>query len=134
EHLRLWLLSATARGAIGHSQKVAGWPATRREVWLLALFDMPMLSWLVVGGVDNRIGNRVDLSSHMDHSGTSSARISSLPRSSITFTATRRRSPSTKGSLTVPARCAQTDSSNLTRRERSRLSQALVFGKKTCVA
>ena len=54
----------------------------------------------------------------------------SLPRSSITFTAMVLFGPAGNGALVVPARCAQTLSSNSARDSRFKLSHAPVRGKK----
>jgi hypothetical protein len=53
--------------------------------------------------------------------------LNSLPRPSITLTAMRRLSPGAKGSLLVPAKCAQTLSSNSPLSDFCRLSHAPGF-------
>ena len=80
-----------------------------------ALLDQPVLRRLRVGVADDRLEDFVELAHARYRSGSASfsplTTMSSFPRSSMTFTAIFSRSPAENGSLTVPARCSQTDSS-----------------------
>src|SRR5581483_4992210 len=109
--------------------EVSGPATSRRTRRRLALLDQPVLPRLVEGRVQDRL---LDL--ERAHSGSSSDRTasSSLPRSSITFTAISRVSPATNGALTVPERWSQTESSSSPFNERFRLSHAPVRGKNAC--
>src|SRR6266508_2629621 len=88
-----------------------------------------MLGRLLERRVKDRLLNLVGAHSASSSDFTTS---SSLPRSSITFTAMSRTSPAVNGALTVPERWSQTDSSKSVLSAFLRLSHALVRGKNAC--
>src|SRR5439155_11109062 len=118
-------LGLQARVAI----EVASPPPPLSALRSRAFFDLPVLERLREGRVEDRL---LDLEGAHSASSRDFTTRSSLPRSSITFTAISREPPSLNGALTVPERCSHTDSSNSVFNAFCRLSQALVRGKNAC--
>src|SRR5262249_10337783 len=91
-----------------------------------SLNDVPVCGRLVEGGTDDRLRDFVGAHRTSSNDWTT---CNSLPRSSMTLTATVPCGSASNGALVEPARWSQTPSPNVAFRHFFRLSQAPVRGK-----